>query len=205
MYWELCKSEKQEKVYYAADLPFMKYLTKKDIQDMNNIEQKDHNKSLFTLQNINLLENSLFQFLKEDEKSHISGLTMPWIYFGMIFSTFCWHVEDLFLYSLNYMHYGAPKIWYSLADNEKEKMNNFLRRKYEHIECKNSHLIEKLTLLIDPQELKENGIIVHKTVQNPGEIIITLPNSYHAGFSAGFNISEAVNFAVKILIFIYPT
>ena len=195
LFWEICHGDKDEKTFYAADIPFMKYFSKKDITDMNtyseNIEEN------WTLQNVNLLENSLFQFLKFEEKSNISGLTIPWLYFGMIFSTFCWHVEDLFLYSLNFMHYGSPKIWYSIPVNEKFKMEEFLKKKQQEINSNNKNLIDKLTLLIDPQELLDNNIKVNRTVQHPGEIIITLPNSYHAGFSTGFNISEAVNFSVK--------
>ena len=172
----------------------MKFFSKRDLKDMENTQKEE----FWLLQNINLQENSLLQFLKEEEKSNISGLTIPWVYLGMIFSTFCWHVEDLFLFSLNYMHYGSPKIWYSLPINQKEKMNSFIKEKYKLINPKNKNLIDKLTLLIDPLELEENGIEVNRTIQNPGEIILTLPNSFHAGFSTGFNIAEAVNFSVDI-------
>ena len=34
-------------------------------------------------------------------------------------------------------------------------------------------------------------------MQKPGEYILTMPGSYHAGFSTGLNIGEAVNFATK--------
>ena len=38
---------------------------------------------------------------------------------------------------------------------------------------------------------------MYKTLQKAGEFILTLPGSYHAGFSTGLNIGEAVNFASK--------
>lgn len=41
-----------------------------------------------------------------------------------------------------------------------------------------------------------NGIKVRKIVQKPGEFVIPRATGYHAGFNSGFNIAEAVNFAV---------
>lgn len=38
---------------------------------------------------------------------------------------------------------------------------------------------------------------MYKTLQKPGEYILTLPGAYHAGFSTGLNIGEAVNFATR--------
>ena len=46
--------------------------------------------------------------------SDVPGLTRPWLYFGMLFSAFCWHVEDHYLGSVNYLHAGAPKTWYGI-------------------------------------------------------------------------------------------
>jgi len=48
--------------------------------------------------------------------------------------------------------------------------------------------------MICPEYLTKNGVTVHSTHQKPGEIILTFPSGYHAGFSLGFNAAEAVNF-----------
>lgn len=47
---------------------------------------------------------------------NISGITMPWIYFGMMFANFSTHVEDNHLFSINYMHQGSPKTWYGVRN-----------------------------------------------------------------------------------------
>ena len=48
--------------------------------------------------------------------------------------------------------------------------------------------------MVSPKYLRANGVDVRKLIQRPGEFVITFPRSYHAGFSTGFNIAEAVNF-----------
>ena len=59
------------------------------------------------LQVLPTLPGSLLRYL--DKK--VSGLIAPWMYVGMLFSSFCWHNEDNYLYSINYMHWGATKTW----------------------------------------------------------------------------------------------
>lgn len=49
--------------------------------------------------------------------------------------------------------------------------------------------------MIDPLELVNHGISVFKTHQQPGDYVCTFFKAYHAGFSQGFNVGEAVNFA----------
>ena len=46
--------------------------------------------------------------------AEIPGVTNPYIYVGVWRSLFGWHKEDVDLYSINYLHYGKPKFWYSI-------------------------------------------------------------------------------------------
>ena len=44
----------------------------------------------------------------------VNGVNVPWLYIGMLFSSFCWHNEDCYLYSINYSHFGDVKQWYGV-------------------------------------------------------------------------------------------
>jgi hypothetical protein len=46
-------------------------------------------KDPWNLSNLPILSQSLLRYIKSD----ISGMTVPWTYVGMVFSTFCWHNE----------------------------------------------------------------------------------------------------------------
>ena len=46
-----------------------------------------------------------------------------------------------------------------------------------------------------PNKLAAEGVLVSTCVQQPRDFVVTFPQSYHAGFSQGFNCCEAVNFA----------
>lgn len=57
----------------------------------------------------------------------INGVTMPWVYLGMLFSTFAWHNEDHYLYSMNYMHHGEGKTWYGVPGNHAPEFERVLK------------------------------------------------------------------------------
>ncbi|OBT78700.1 hypothetical protein VF21_02235 [Pseudogymnoascus sp. 05NY08] len=136
---------------------------------------------------------SLFRHIKSD----ISGMTVPWLYVGMIFSTFCWHNEDHYAYSANYQHFGSTKTWYGIPGEDAEKFENAMREAVPELFETQPDLLFQLVTLLTPEQLKKAGVRCYALDQRAGQFVITFPQAYHAGFNHGFNFNEAVNFAPK--------
>lgn len=144
--------------------------------------------------NLNVLPyhpESLFRHIKSD----ISGMTVPWVYVGMTFSTFCWHNEDHYAYSANYQHFGATKTWYGIPAEDTEKFEKAMKDAVPELFETNPDLLFQLVTLLTPDQLKKAGVRVFATDQRAGQFVLTFPKAYHAGFNHGFNFNEAVNFA----------
>mmetsp|Transcript_26153 Transcript_26153/g.61436 ORF Transcript_26153/g.61436 Transcript_26153/m.61436 type:complete len:609 (-) Transcript_26153:1242-3068(-) len=131
-----------------------------------------------------------------DSAGVIPGVTTPYLYFGMWASVFCAHTEDMNLLSINYLHAGAPKVWYAVAEGEdSRRFENLMESNYHHAKKNCPEYLRHKRSLVSPAILKKAGIPYTRTVQYPGDVIITFPGSYHSGFNAGFNVAEATNFA----------
>ncbi|TKA58632.1 hypothetical protein B0A49_12633, partial [Cryomyces minteri] len=144
--------------------------------------------------NLNILPlhpESLFRHIKSD----ISGMTVPWLYVGMCFSTFCWHNEDHYTYSANYQHFGATKTWYGIPGEDAAKFEAAMHAAVPELFETQPDLLFQLVTLMQPEKLKQAGLRVYALDQRAGQFVITFPQAYHAGFNHGFNLNEAVNFA----------
>ena len=146
----------------------------------------------WNLNNMPHLPSSLLRLVSEA----VGGINVPWLYMGMLFSTFCWHVEDNYLFSINYMHHGEAKCWYGVPGSDAPAFESVMKAHLHEKFKSDPDLLFQLTTMLSPSTLTAAGVNVVRTVQHPGEFIITMPRAYHGGFSLGFNIAEACNFAL---------
>ncbi|XP_078531995.1 lysine-specific demethylase 4C-like isoform X2 [Lissotriton helveticus] len=139
--------------------------------------------------------NTILDVVGEDCGISIEGVNTPYLYFGMWKTTFAWHTEDMDLYSINYLHFGEPKSWYTVPPEHGKRLERLAQGFFPNSsqDCE-AFLRHKMTL-ISPSVLKKYSIPFDKVTQEAGEFMITFPYGYHAGFNHGFNCAESTNFA----------
>ncbi|CAM1507886.1 Fc.00g047340.m01.CDS01 [Cosmosporella sp. VM-42] len=189
-FWRLVADlEETVEVEYGADIHCTTHGS-----GFPTVEKNPNNPYATDPWNLNVLpfhQESLFRHIKSD----ISGMTVPWVYVGMIFSTFCWHNEDHYAYSANYQHLGATKTWYGIPGEDAEKFEAAMKDAVPELFETQPDLLFQLVTLLTPEHLKKAGVRVYALDQRAGQFVITFPQAYHAGFNHGFNFNEAVNFA----------
>jgi hypothetical protein len=127
----------------------------------------------------------------------IPGVNTAYLYLGMWKATFAWHLEDVDLYSINYLHFGAPKQWYSISQGDARRFEAAMSSIWPADAKACDQFLRHKTFLISPSHLLQNyNIKVNKIVHHPGEFVITFPYGYHSGYNLGYNCAEAVNFAL---------
>ncbi|XP_059776780.1 lysine-specific demethylase 4A isoform X1 [Balaenoptera ricei] len=140
---------------------------------------------------------TILDLVEKESGITIEGVNTPYLYFGMWKTSFAWHTEDMDLYSINYLHFGEPKSWYSVPPEHGKRLERLAKGFFPgSAQSCEAFLRHKMTL-ISPLMLKKYGIPFDKVTQEAGEFMITFPYGYHAGFNHGFNCAESTNFATR--------
>lgn len=193
-FWRIVSSiDEDVTVEYGADLHTMDHgsgFPTKDSLNLFPVDQ-EYAYSGWNLNNLPVLEGSVLGHINAD----ISGMKVPWMYVGMCFATFCWHNEDHWSYSINYLHWGEPKTWYGVPGSKAELFEETMKSAAPELFQSQPDLLHQLVTIMNPNILMNAGVPVFRTDQHAGEFVVTFPRAYHAGFNQGYNFAEAVNFA----------
>ncbi|KAI1315215.1 hypothetical protein EDD11_001103 [Mortierella claussenii] len=128
---------------------------------------------------------------------NLPGVNTPYLYFGMWKATFAWHVEDMDLYSINYLHFGAPKQWYCIRPEHSARFECIAQGIFSSDYKTCPQFLRHKTYLLSPTKLATDGVPVNRLVQHEGEFVLTFPFAYHSGYNLGFNCAESINFALN--------
>ncbi|XP_006096185.1 lysine-specific demethylase 5C isoform X7 [Myotis lucifugus] len=193
-FWRLVNSiEEDVTVEYGADIHSKEFGSGFPVSDNKRHltpEEEEYATSGWNLNVMPVLEQSVLCHINAD----ISGMKVPWLYVGMVFSAFCWHIEDHWSYSINYLHWGEPKTWYGVPSLAAEHLEEVMKKLTPELFDSQPDLLHQLVTLMNPNTLMSHGVPVVRTNQCAGEFVITFPRAYHSGFNQGYNFAEAVNF-----------
>uniref|UniRef100_A0A8C0KU81 Lysine-specific demethylase 5B n=1 Tax=Canis lupus dingo TaxID=286419 RepID=A0A8C0KU81_CANLU len=193
-FWRLVSTiEEDVTVEYGADIASKEFGSGFPVRDGKiklSPEEEEYLDSGWNLNNMPVMEQSVLAHITAD----ICGMKLPWLYVGMCFSSFCWHIEDHWSYSINYLHWGEPKTWYGVPGYAAEQLENVMKKLAPELFVSQPDLLHQLVTIMNPNTLMTHEVPVYRTNQCAGEFVITFPRAYHSGFNQGFNFAEAVNF-----------
>eukprot|EP00656_Telonema_subtile_P050650 TRINITY_DN6616_c0_g1_i4.p1 TRINITY_DN6616_c0_g1~~TRINITY_DN6616_c0_g1_i4.p1 ORF type:complete len:1738 (+),score=444.60 TRINITY_DN6616_c0_g1_i4:156-5369(+) len=188
-YWDIVEKGTEEiEVEYGNDLPNDRFAS----GFPRGEAVSEYKNSGWNLNNFWKISANMLRDLDE----RISGVNVPWLYLGQCFSSFCWHNEDCYMYSINYHHCGAPKVWYGVPGEATKAFEDVMRSQMPELFQRQPDLLFQIATMLSPRVLLQQGVPVCRAIQQPGNFIITFPEAYHAGFNSGFNCAEAMNFGL---------
>ncbi|CAB0028624.1 unnamed protein product [Trichogramma brassicae] len=140
---------------------------------------------------------TILDIVEQDYQTKIEGVNTAYLYFGMYRSMFPWHTEDMDLYSINYIHFGAPKTWYAIPPEHGRRFERLAAAFFPQEAAKCQSFLRHKSTVISLDNIEKYGIPYDTIIQKENEIIITFPYGYHAGFNHGYNCAESTNFATE--------
>uniref|UniRef100_A0A8C3A029 [histone H3]-trimethyl-L-lysine(4) demethylase n=1 Tax=Cyclopterus lumpus TaxID=8103 RepID=A0A8C3A029_CYCLU len=204
-FWRLVSTiEEDVTVEYGADIASKEFGSGFPLSNSHfevTPEDEHYLSSGWNLNNMPVLESSVLNHITAD----ICGMKLPWLYVGMCFSSFCWHIEDHWMMLMqkfdsyttsNFFHKKCifPKTWYGAPGYAAEHLESVMKNLAPELFESQQDLLHQLVTIMNPNTLMNNGVPIYRTNQCAGEFVITFPRAYHSGFNQGFNFAEAVNF-----------
>ncbi len=84
-------------------------------------------------------------------------------FFYPILTIFCvcsWHVEDMDLYGVNFLHHGAPKTWYCVPPQYGYKLERIAAEVFPSMAQVCANMLRHKACTISPLLLEEHGLQV---------------------------------------------
>lgn len=159
-FWRLVSTiEEDVTVEYGADIASKEFGSGFPVRDGKikvSPEEEEYLDSGWNLNNMPVMEQSVLAHITAD----ICGMKLPWLYVGMCFSSFCWHIEDHWSYSINYLHWGEPKTWYGVPGYAAEQLENVMKKLAPELFVSQPDLLHQLVTIMNPNTLMTHEVPV---------------------------------------------
>lgn len=106
------------------------------------------------------------------------------MYVGMLWSSFCWHTEDNYLYSINYVHTGQvcaclvltlifpqPKVWYGVPGSGAKRFEEVMQKYLPDLFQKTPNLLHLLVTQFPPKIMHDEGVPIYTATQEAGQFV----------------------------------
>lgn len=129
------------------------------------------------------------------DEATIEGVSTPFLYISSARGTAsALHQEDWNLASANELWAGSSKIWIMICPEEREKFEAYMCDTWDLDKGACGQFARHhFSGLLTPELLEKAGIRFRQVQQLPGQIVVTLPATYHQVINQGPNIAVAVN------------
>ncbi|WIA33162.1 hypothetical protein OEZ86_006310 [Tetradesmus obliquus] len=106
-----------------------------------------------------------------------------------------WRCEQQGLYSLQYMHSGAPQVWYAVPGQAGEAFEVAVADCLPQLAAADPLLLARQPVAVSPNELSARGLPVSRLVQEPGSFVLALPGAFTCSVATGFCAAEGLGLA----------
>ncbi|XP_013086773.2 protein Jumonji-like isoform X1 [Biomphalaria glabrata] len=127
----------------------------------------------------------------------VSGISIPTLHMGMLFSTSCWSTDPHCLPYIQYLHTGSDIIWYCIPKSQRSKFRTAMLELAPSLLSNKPRWLKEDCVMVNPSLLKQHGVKVHCCVHSPRQFVVVFPGAYTATISCGYNVSESVHFVVS--------
>jgi hypothetical protein len=126
------------------------------------------------------------------------GVTTSQVHLAMWSTAVGIHIDNYDLLAFNYLHVGAPKIWYIIHPSSYERFERMVHelQLFGDTQTSCQSPLQHHSLLIKPSFLHSHSIDFFRIEQKCNELVIIFPGTYYFHFDTGFNICETVRFAL---------
>jgi hypothetical protein len=87
----------------------------------------------------------------------------------MVLSADTWHTTPHEFYTVEYLHQGESKIWYSVSSDKKDNFLKVVKTKL------NEEMTDMKDRVIPHSFLAKSGISVYRAIQEAGQFIVKFP------------------------------